>query len=121
MGSFMASPQQMTASQPPSATGQQSQMDSLLGGQNGMMQSPQQAEVQAQAGALEQLRQMELAIGSLSQMAQQMSAVYPGGAEPARIVMQSLEQARQGLLGMLVPMMSTIPDAQSNGPAFMGG
>lgn len=90
-------------------------------GNGGMGQSQQMAEVQAQAGALEQLRQMEMAIGTISQLTQQMAAAYPGGAEPARQVMALMDQAKQALLGMLVPMMSGMPDAQTNGPAYMGG
>jgi hypothetical protein len=35
--------------------------------------------------------------------------------------MASLEQGKQALLGMLVPMMSGMPDGQTSGPAYMGG
>jgi hypothetical protein len=93
-------------------------MDTLMGSQ--FAATPQQAEMQAQAGALEQLRQVELAFGGLSQIVQQMSAVYPGAAEPARQTMAALDAARQSLLGFLVPMMSAVPDAQSTGPSYMG-
>lgn len=129
MGGFMASPiQPNPTGQPPSASApapaqappQQGNMDSLIG-QQGMMKSPQQAEMEAQAGALDQLRMIEQAFGTLSQLVQQMSSVYPGAAQPAREVMQALEQGRQSLLGFMVPMMSGMPDAQPRGPAFMGG
>lgn len=117
MGGFSTPTMDPTMGQQPPAQAP-SPMDTLMGG---MGQSPQQAEVAAQAGALDQLRQMEMAIGSLSQLTQQMASAYPGGAEPARQVMAALDQAKQALLGMLVPMMSGMPDAQTNGPAYMGG
>lgn len=120
MGGFMASPAGAAPAAQPQAAPAPSPMDTLMG-QQGMGQSPQQAEIQAQAGALDQLRQMEMAIGALSQLTQQMAAAYPGGAEPARQVMQNLDAARQALLGMLVPMMSGMPEAQPQGPAYMGG
>lgn len=119
MGGFMASPMGMgggSAGGPPAQSG--SPIDTLMGQQ--MPQSTQQAELQAQAGALEQLRQVEMGIGAISQVTQQMASAYPGGAEPARQVMALLDQARQALLGMLVPMMSGMPDAQPQGPAYMG-
>lgn len=118
MGGFMASPAQPgPAAQPQQAP--PSPMDALMG--SNVAQSPQQAEVQAQAGALDQLRQVEMAFGALSQIVQQMSAAYPGAAEPARQVMAGLDQSRQALMGFLVPMMSGMPDAQPPGPAYMGG
>jgi hypothetical protein len=94
-------------------------MDTLMGSPMG--QSPQQAEAVAQAGALDQLRQVEMAIGTLSQIVQQMAAAYPGAAEPARQTMASLDQAKQAVIGFLVPMMTGMPDAQPPGPSFMGG
>ena len=117
MGSFQMATPQMGEAPPP----QQSPMDTLMGQQGQLPQSPQQAELQAQAGALDQLRQMEMAMSTLSQMAQQMAAAYPGGAEPARQVMAGLDAAKQALIGMLVPMMSGMADAQPQGPAYMGG
>ena len=120
MGGFLATPLGTTpeSAAPPQAAPAPSPMDTLMGP---MGQSPQQAEMEAQAGALNQLRQMEMALGTLSQLTQQMAAAYPGGAEPARQVMASLDQAKQALLGMLIPMMSGMPDAQSRGPTYMGG
>ena len=121
MGGFLASPtQQNPAPQPSAQAPASSSMDSLLG-QQAMMKSPQQAEIEAQAGALDQLRQIEMAFGTLSQMVQQMSAVYPGAAQPAREIMMGLDQCRQSLMGFMVPMMSGMPDGQPRGPAYMGG
>jgi hypothetical protein len=118
MGSFqMTSPTDQMA-QPQSQAPPQSPMDSLMGNQ--VAKSPQQAEMEAQAGALDQLRQVEMAIGALSQIVQQMAAAYPGGAEPVRQTMAALDAAKQSLIGLLVPMMSGMPDAQPQGPAYMG-
>lgn len=119
MGGFVTSPIGGGQSGPPQQ--QPSPMDTLMGGGPQLPQDPQQAELQAQAGALDQLRQMEMAIGTLSQLTQQMASAYPGGAQSASQTMQLLEQARQSLLGMLVPMMSGMPDGQPRGPAYMGG
>ena len=118
MGGF-STPTQAPMGGPPQQPAA-SPMDTLMG-PGGITQTPQQMELQAQAGALDQLRQVEMAMTSLSQITQQMAAAYPGGAEPARQVMAALDQAKQALLGMLVPMMSGMPDGQPPGPAYMGG
>ena len=120
MGSFSTPTMGGNGQQPMGGPPGQSPMDTLMG-PGGITQTPQQLELQAQAGALDQLRQVEMAFQSLSQIVQQMAAAYPGGAEPARQVMASLDQGKQALLGMLVPMMSGTPDGQPPGPAYMGG
>lgn len=119
MGSFQMSSPQDPAAQPQQAPG--SPMDSLMGTNPMMAKTPQQAEMEAQAGALNQLREVEMSIGALSQIVQQLAAAYPGGAGPVRQTMAALDAAKQSLIGLLVPMMSGMPDAQPPGPAFMGG
>ena len=119
MGGFMSSPAQLASAPPPPSQTAASPMDTLMGQQ--FATSPQAAQAQAQAGSLNQLRQIELAIGGLSQIVQQISAGYPGSEEPVRQTMAALDQAKQSLLGLLVPIMSGMPDAQSQGPTYMGG
>ena len=120
MGGFMMSPVGAGPAAPEQAPPPpMSPMDTLMGQQ--VAQNPQMAQLQAQAGALQQLRDVEMAIGSLSQIVQGMAAAYPGGAEPARQAMQALDQAKQAVIGFLVPMMTGMPDAQPPGPPYMVG